>query len=145
MRKRVLCVAANHGMIDIVTHPTRTLLYTIALAPIPDLAWVVVFVPASIAHFSRDIGVRGSLILHMLLVSCVLVFKNTLFAETILLGYMALIHIPAATLRLNPMQKLCMLILIALGFSGYTPANPDDLATPLNMRIVTLHCILGLW
>ena len=145
LKKRILCVAANHGMIDIVTHPTRTLLYTMALAPIPDIAWVIAFVPASIAHFGRDIGIKGSLLLHMLLGTCAFVFKNTIIAETILLAYIAVIHIPAATMRLNHIQKLCMFTLIVLGYTGYTPADPDDIATPLNIRVVTMHCILGLW
>lgn len=82
--------------------------------------------------------------LHLLLIACVYVFGDGVVAETILLVYMALIHIPAAVMRLNPIQKLCMFTLIGLGLAGWSLADTDDLITPMNIRVVTMHCMLGL-
>lgn len=145
LRKRILCVVANHGLIDIITHPSRIFIYAAALTPIPDIAWLIAFVPASVIHFGQDVGIFGSVLLHLLLAAFA-VRLNVEFAETCLLIFMMLVHIPCVIMRLNSKTNvMCMGALIVAGLFGWSLADPANMITLRNARVVTLHCILGMF
>ena len=144
LRKRIICVVANHGLIDILSHNSRIWLYAMVLTPVPDIAWFIAFVPASVIHFGLDVGIFGSVLLHIVLISCA-VIVNVECAETCLLVFMVFIHIPCIFMRLHSVIKqMSMCALIVAGFFGWSLVDQEKIISSMNMRLVTLHCLLGI-
>lgn len=144
LRRRVLCVAANHGMIDLVIHPSRIWVYAALLTPIPDIVWWIAFVPASVIHFGQDVGMFGSVLLHMFLAACA-VHVDVEFAETCLLVFMVVVHIPCVLMRLNSRASVIfMFALIVAGLLGWSLVDPAHMISVTNAKVVTLHCLLGM-
>jgi len=144
LRNRVVCVLANHGLIDIIIHPSRIWMYAFAFTPTPQIAWLIAFVPASVLHFGRDLGLYGSVWLHAMLAACA-VTGNVAFAETCLFVFMMCVHIPCVLLRLKSVAHIiCMCALIVSGLFQYSLVDPENAISSLNVRIVTMHCWLGM-
>jgi hypothetical protein len=115
-----------------------------ALAPLPDIAWLIAYAPSSIWHFGKDIGMIGSVLLHTLLLVCYIFFGNVHVSETLLLLYMSVIHIPCVFLRLeSTLQMICMSLLVLLGAFGLSVVDPDKSLSHANLRIVMLHCCIN--
>jgi len=143
LRKRILCVIANHGLIDIITHPSKIFIYTAVLTPIPDIVWFIAFVPASVIHFGQDIGIFGSVLFHLML-TAIVVKVNFDFAEMCLMVFMVCVHIPCAIIRLRSKTSvLFMGALIASGMAGWSLADTTKLITVTNAKLITIHCLLG--
>lgn len=139
LQKRILCIIANHGLIDIITHPSRIFIYTAVLTPIPGIAWFIAFVPASVFHFSQDIGIFGSVLFHLVL-TAIAVKVNFDFAEACLLVFMVFVHIPCAIIRLRSKTSV---LFIASGMAGWSLADTTKLISVTNVKLITIHCLLG--
>jgi len=64
-----IAVASSHGLTDLQRSPKELIPYSIVFLPIPSEFVTVLFIGCSIQHFSRDIGIRFSLLLHMVFIA----------------------------------------------------------------------------
>lgn len=64
-----VAVASSHGLTDLKKTPRELIPYALVLMPIPSDLVTVLFISCSIQHFSRDISLRFSLLLHMVFIA----------------------------------------------------------------------------
>lgn len=127
----LVALTVAHGATDIV-YRAPLLAYSWALLPLPDwcdLAVTTAFFTASLFHFKEDIGLRWSLVLHIVFVGLELAGKGDIGTE-LLLVYMAVWHLPrhfgflvASGSTLGWMRAFSGL-LAALGMAGAFLAEP---------------------
>jgi hypothetical protein len=93
-----LAIAAAHGASDIGKPPGLLAVYSLALLPVPGPACTAGFAFSSLLHFAGDMGMAGSLALHVTLAGMAVV--STELATSALLLYMNFIHIPILVAKL---------------------------------------------
>jgi len=64
-----IAVASSHGLTDLQRSPKELIPYGIMFLPISSDLVTLLFIGCSIQHFSRDIGIRFSLLLHMVFIA----------------------------------------------------------------------------
>ena len=88
---------ALHGLVDCISK-SRLLCYIPALVPFEG-AWLSgVFVTASLVHFSADVSVLVSVLIHSMIAMFALLDARE-GATAILLGYMWIVHMPLMLFR----------------------------------------------
>ena len=85
------CATSTHGLTD-ACYPPRALWPYAAAACLPPWAVTPAFAVASVAHFARDVGAYGSVVLHATLV--VLARDHRVLASTLGCLYYVAVHVP---------------------------------------------------
>ena len=93
-----LSIAAAHGAADAGRHPAQLLLYGIALLPWSGRTTTAAFAASSVIHFAQDVGVAGSILLHVAATG--LAFHNVEKAVRLMLAYILTVHIPCLSVAL---------------------------------------------
>jgi hypothetical protein len=93
-----LGIAAAHGVSDVGKPPELLAVYALSLLPVPGPACTAGFAFASLLHFAGDVGLAGSLALHIALAGMAVVSME--LATSALLFYMNFIHIPILVVKL---------------------------------------------
>jgi hypothetical protein len=94
-----LAVVAAHGAVDVCC-PLRSLLaYSAVALPLPSDACTAAFAAGSVAHFAEDVGLVGSVALHVALLN-VAIYVGVKSAVEALFAYFFVVHIPLLVVRL---------------------------------------------
>lgn len=93
-----LSLAAAHGAVDAAKPPELLAVYALALLPVPGPLCTAGFALSSVVHFASDIGLWGSIVLHLVLsITAAVSYKE---AVSMLLNYMCYLHIPLLVVKL---------------------------------------------
>ena len=134
----------THGLTDALNAKSVARYVLLASAPIPDGAVTPLFFLASVQHFSRDVGERGSILLHALLVVTSLACSVDA-AFSVLTCYMLLVHLPlhyaSALSSPNEDVKIVALLGFASAF-GLAPFLDDTFVFDETLqRLVAIHVL----
>lgn len=140
-----LAVIVGHGAADATLPAHRLALYGAALLPLPATP---AFAAASVAHFSRDVGLGGSILLHCVLVALA---KERLRAACLLLQmYMCMLHVPIVLLGLAARRDWHALGIVAASSlaawaaRGRVLRNGTFELTDVLQRLIVVHVLLNL-
>ena len=102
--RRVVLLAAAHGMTDMATAPAMLLPYSVIAMPLPGWLTTALFGAASIVHFASDIGLGLSTCLHLALTAAATVdCEASFFAMSC---YFCFVHTPMHYMRLLMQQQV---------------------------------------
>lgn len=143
--KPLLALIAAHGLTDLDTHKC-VVPYAIATAvPLPTEVVTLLFCGASVAHFSNDIGKRGSLLVHGAVLAAGL-HSGVQAAFKLIILYLAFFHTPIHFVRcfLRKRQKAAIGTL-AVTLLAMVPCSiimaETVILNDLMQRVATAHII----
>ena len=113
--RRVVLLAAAHGMTDMATAPAMLLPYSVIAMPLPGWLTTTLFGAASIVHFASDIGLGLSALLHTALTGAAAIDRDASFFAMSL--YFCFVHTPLHYVRLL-MQHQHVAVATALAITG---------------------------
>jgi hypothetical protein len=139
-----LALAVGHGAADFSRPPAQLLAYGAALLPVPGPACTAAFGAASVVHFAADLGLDGSLALHL----AVLALAGSSYARAmaLVLNFMAFWHVPRTAARLaaaGDLAGLAFAALLALA-SAARPRKPSFELGHKKQLVVVIHALLGM-
>ena len=136
-----IAAAAAHGSTDIV-RGRRLTSYAIVALPLPDWCVTTGFALSSLTHFARDVGVPGSIVGHLLLLSLHLRGKQQL-AFQMLLAYMFLVHLPVHYARViaaeNGGVAIAFALLCTIALHVWRPWKNEFRIGHLEQKIILGH------
>jgi hypothetical protein len=134
-----IVLASAHGLYDTQLDPQKLAFYSLILLPIPHVT--PLFILASIRHFSHDIGIWPSVLLHPLWL-ILDVMQQSGFAWSLFSLYYVCIHsLPLLRLWFRRSKfQVCIALLLTV-FSTLL-IHGDLLVTEIMQKIVIAHVVL---
>lgn len=142
--KPLLALIAAHGLTDLDTHKC-VVPYAIATAvPLPTEVVTLLFCGASVAHFSNDIGKRGSLLVHGAVLAAGL-HSGVQAAFKLIILYLFFFHTPIHFVRcfLRKRQKAALgtLAVTLLAMVLSPKMGETVILNDFMQRVATAHII----
>lgn len=142
LSRRLLGAVALHGVVDLA-NPGALVAYPLCLT-LPPRAVAPAFVAGSLYHFSNDIGLPASLLLHAALAAL-----PPRAAMVLLDVYFLFVHLPSLALRVRarPLSVTLLVLGLLLGAAAsqrvcsFLVRGGDVVLSPLCMRVVAAHCL----
>lgn len=136
-------VIAAHGLTDFDSEAWPVQYATWFAVPLESTFITALFCSLSVVHFSEDIGLGGSLLLHAAVATLGIV-RNTNVAAAAMLGYIGIIHVPCHYTRCLRRGRYGALAIaaagtgLALALCSATTASTVTLCD-VTQRIVMSH------
>lgn len=96
--KPLIAIISCHGLTDLDSKQFVLPYATVLSVPLPSAAITALFCAASLYHFSEDVGIRGSIYLHLSALFIGVAF-GVQAAFLVMIAYMGLVHTPFHYLR----------------------------------------------
>ena len=144
LAQAALRVVAVHGLTDALTpYKSHLSLYLLVMLPWPS---TLPFAAASVAHFSRDIGLGGSVMLHASWAAFYAV-RGPEVATSVALLYLTVVHLPCHYLRTLKRTTSRRWVLPMAGVSAAALLLPITITTLCDwmQRLICVHVALEEW
>ena len=134
-----IVLASSHGLYDTQLEPQKIALYSLVLLPIPHVT--PLFILASIRHFSHDIGIWPSVLLHPLWLILDVMQRPVLAWSLFSLYYVFIHSLPRLCLWFQR-SKFQVCIALSLTLFSTLLIHSDMLVNEVMQKIVIAHVVL---